>query len=412
MQDTCQSEPPSPQLRLCQGCGLAVEFVKLEEKHDAYCPRCSTQLYRGHSHSFSGDVALAVTALMLFIPVAIYPFLSIRLFGEIISATMLDGVRLLIDEGYPFVAFLVLLCGFLLPLLHCVSVLAGNVALKKRSISVMRWSMFGVHHLKHWMMIDVYIVSIAICCFKLTDYSDLLFGAGLPILVILQLVCLVLVARVSPRRYWARWDEINNEQRQYCFSDQSQIEDCHHCHLVQKKTTRCIRCHHKMKPGESRSLQATWANLIVATIALIPANVIPISILYANGVRIEDTIFSGVISLVNNDMLVIAIIIFIASIVVPVAKILGILYLLLCIHFKRTVFHKQRMMLFYIVKWIGKWSMVDIFVMSIMLTLVDRGQILNFTPGYGAVAFGVVVVFTMFAADTLDPKLIWKNYSK
>lgn len=56
--------------------------------------------------------------------------------------------------------------------------------------------------------------------------------------------------------------------------------------------------------------------------------------------------------------------------------------------------------------------MVDIFVMSIMLTLVDRGQILNFTPGYGAVAFGVVVVFTMFAADTLDPKLIWKNYSK
>ncbi|GAM70024.1 paraquat-inducible protein A [Vibrio sp. JCM 19236] len=112
----------------------------------------------------------------------------------------------------------------------------------------------------------------------------------------------------------------------------------------------------------------------MATIALIPANVIPISILYANGVRIEDTIFSGVISLVNNDMLIIAIIIFIASIVVPVAKILGILYLLLCIHFKRTVFHKQRMVLFYIVKWIGKWSMVDIFVMSIMLTLVDRGR--------------------------------------
>jgi paraquat-inducible protein A len=167
-----------------------------------------------------------------------------------------------------------------------------------------------------------------------------------------------------------------------------------------------------MKPSANSSLQATWAHLIVATVALIPANLIPISILFANGQRLEDTIFSGVVALVDNDMLTIAIIIFVASIVVPVAKILGIFYLLLSIHFKRTVAHQQRMILFYIVKWIGKWSMVDLFVMSIMLTLVDRGQILNFSPGFGAVAFGVVVVFTMFSAETLDSRLIWQNYNE
>ncbi|MFA0356226.1 PqiA/YebS family transporter subunit [Vibrio breoganii] len=400
------------ELRLCQGCGLAVSSIPINERQDAYCPRCETQLYRGHRHSCSGDVALATVGLLLFIPVVLYPFLSIRLFGEYISATLLDGVFLLIDEGFAFVGFLVLFCGFLVPLAHCVCVIAANVALKKNNTPLMRWSMYGIYHLKHWMMIDVYIVSIAICCFKLTDYSDLIFGLALPVLVVLQLVCLALVLRVSPRKYWQRLDEIQNLERPISSTiSPDQLHDCPQCHLVQTDTEHCIRCHNKMKRTAKQSLQATWAYLIVATIALIPANVIPISILFTNGSRLEDTIFSGVISLVNNDMLVIAIIIFIASIVVPVAKILGILYLLLCIHFKRTVFHRQRMMLFYIVKWIGKWSMVDLFVMSIMLTLVDRGQVLNFTPGFGAVAFGVVVVFTMFSADALDPHLIWKNHT-
>ena len=108
----------------------------------------------------------------------------------------------------------------------------------------------------------------------------------------------------------------------------------------------------------------------------------------------------------------IAIIIFVASIVVPVAKILGLGYLLLCVQFKRTVFHRQRMSIYIAVKWIGKWSVMDLFVISIMMTLIDRGQILDFTPGLGAVAFGLVVVFTMLAAESFDSRLIWDNYER
>lgn len=78
---------------------------------------------------------------------------------------------------------------------------------------------------------------------------------------------------------------------------------------------------------------------------------------------------------------------------------------------KRTLYRRQRMTIYFIVKWIGKWSVMDLFVISIMMTLVDRGQILNFTPGYGAVAFGVVVVLTMLAAESLDPRLIWDNHT-
>lgn len=70
------------------------------------------------------------------------------------------------------------------------------------------------------------------------------------------------------------------------------------------------------------------------------------------------------------------------------------------------------MIIYFVVKWIGRWSMMDLFVISIMMTLVDRGQILDFTPGFGAVAFGLVVIFTMLAAESLDPRLIWDNYKQ
>jgi paraquat-inducible protein A len=149
--------------------------------------------------------------------------------------------------------------------------------------------------------------------------------------------------------------------------------------------------------------------LIAASIAIIPENVIPISILLTNGKRLEDKIFSGVASLVKNGMPGTAVIIFVASIVVPAIKILGLGYILLSIQFKQKTRHRTRMNIYFAVKWIGKWSMMDLFVISIMMTLVDRGQILDFTPGYGAVAFAIVVILTMLTTESLDPRLIWDH---
>lgn len=97
---------------------------------------------------------------------------------------------------------------------------------------------------------------------------------------------------------------------------------------------------------------------------------------------------------------------------VPVAKILGLAYLLLAIQFKRKINHLHRMKLYRVIQWIGKWSVMDLFVISLMVALIDRDQILDFTPGPGAIAFGVVVVLTMLAAESLDSRLIWDNYEQ
>ncbi|WP_394244394.1 PqiA/YebS family transporter subunit [Vibrio astriarenae] len=392
--------------RLCQGCDLPVEVRAIEDGTSAYCPRCNTQLYRGGSPSLNGNLAIAVTCLLLFVPSHFFDFLSIRLFGVMIPATLPAGVFSLYQDGFVLLSILVFFCSSIAPFLVCSSVIIAHLGLHFRAYRALRYALTTMHYLKHWVMIDVFLVSVAISCFKLQDYSDIYVKPGLFGLVALQIFTVLLLSRMSVRRYWEAW----KAESTYKFK---QLElHCHNCHLSQPHNHQqhCVRCQAVIHSRMPNSIQKTWAYLIAATVAIFPANLIPISILVTNGQRLEDTIFSGVASLVNNDMPLIALIIFVASIVVPAAKILGLGYLLLAIQFQRAVYHRHRMKIYFFVKWIGKWSMMDLFVISIMMTLIDRGQILDFTPGYGAVAFGVVVVLTMLAADSLDPRLIWENY--
>ena len=391
----------SEHIRLCQGCELPVAVQHVPSGKSAHCPRCNTKLYSGGTHPLKGNLALAITCLLLFIPSHFFPFISIRLFGVMIPATLPSGTFTLMQEGFVSLGVLILFCSSIAPLIVCGAVLMVHHALQQRWLTAFRTSLYLIKALKQWMMLDVFLVSLAISCFKLQDYSDIYLGPGLIGIVLLQLFSIMLIARINIRRYWESW----HAEDLYQFSERE--EQCSHCHLSQPISDECQRCHSQLHRRKPRAIQKTWALLIAASAFVIPANIIPISILFTNGKRIEDTIFSGVATLITRDMHGIALIIFIASIIVPAAKIVGMGYILLSIHFGQKRFKKQRMVIYFVVKWIGKWSVMDLFVISIMMTLVDRGQILNFSPGFGAVAFGVVVVLTMLATESFDPRLIW-----
>ncbi|WP_070963389.1 paraquat-inducible protein A [Vibrio sonorensis] len=401
-----QHETTVKDVRLCEGCELPIEKVHVKSGKSAFCPRCGTRLYRGGKPSLSGNLAVAVTCLLLFVPSHFFDFISIRLFGMMISATLPEGVVALYQEGFVFLSGLILFCSSIAPFIVCSAVVCAHLAMKLRKFHVFRASLYLIQHLKHWVMIDVFLVSVAVSCFKLQDYSDIYVGKGLFGLILLQLFTVLLLTRVNVQTYWEAW------QPESRLRLKSKSVHCTNCHLSQPEQDQCQRCDNPLHHRKPRSLQRTAAYLVAASVAIFPANLIPISVLLTKGQRLEDTIFSGVASLVNNGMTGIAIIIFVASIVVPVAKILGLAYLLLAIRYKRRAYHRHRMMIYFVVKWIGKWSMMDLFVISIMMTLVDRGQILDFTPGYGAVAFGTVVILTMLAADSLDPRYIWQNYKE
>ncbi len=392
-------------IRLCQGCELPVDSVTVTRGKSAYCPRCDSHLYRGGSPSLSGNLAIAITCLILFYPAHAFDFLTIRLIGVMIPASLSAGIIALANEGYLALAFLVFFCSLLAPFFVFASIVMAHLALQWHWFRSFRYSLWIIQHLKVWAMIDVFLVSVAVSSFKLDDYADIFIGPALISLVLLQILTVLLLSRISIRRYWEAW----KPEREYPVRSDKQVH-CHHCHLSQHEAPHCRRCQHPLYHRKPRSIAHTWAYVIAASVAIFPANLLPISILITNGQRLEDTILSGVASLVNSGMFGIAAIIFVASIVVPVAKILGIIYLLLAIQFNRQHYHRQRMKLFAAIRWVGKWSVLDLFVIAIMLTLVDRGQLLNFIPGAGAFAFGLVVVVTMLAAESLDPRLIWDNY--
>lgn len=391
--------------RLCHGCELPIDSISLERGKSAYCPRCGMHLYKGGAPSLSGNLAIAVACLLLFVPSHLFAFISIRLFGVMIPATLPLGILTLYNEGFIFLSLLIFFCCSVAPFMLCVSVLAAHVSLKLCHFKALKYSLYTIKHLKAWVMIDVFLVSIAVSCFKLQDYSDIHIGVGLYGFILLQFMTVLLVSRVNVRSYWEKY----RSEQSYHFHHKDM--HCLHCQLSQPSNTVCVRCHKPMFRRKPHSIQATWAYIAASAIAIFPANLIPISILITNGRRMEDTIFSGVASLVKSGMWGIAIIIFVASIIVPVAKILGLSYLLLSIKFKNSLYARQRMTIYFIIKWIGRWSMMDLFVICIMMTVIDRGQILDFTPGVGAVAFGMVVLFTMFAAESFDPRLIWDDQS-
>ena len=153
----------------------------------------------------------------------------------------------------------------------------------------------------------------------------------------------------------------------------------------------------------------SWALTITATLLYIPANILPMLTISKFGTGQPDTIMSGIISLVEHGMLPIALLVFVASIMVPLLKLLGLSWLLLSVHWgrKHNLPIGRKMTLYRLIVWIGRWSMLDIFIISLLAGLVQFGQFGEVTAGTGAWAFSAVVVITMLAAISFDPRLLW-----
>ncbi|MGI2116531.1 paraquat-inducible protein A [Shewanella oncorhynchi] len=177
--------------------------------------------------------------------------------------------------------------------------------------------------------------------------------------------------------------------------------------LNSSELTQCQRCETELHVRDYSSLQKSWALLITAAILLVPANIYPITMLTNQGQVRHDTIFSGILHLVHSDMLPIAIIVFTASILVPWIKIIGLSIYLCAISFDIPISKKKLMVGFHIIEWIGRWSMLDLFVISITVALVNMGQLLDAKPAPAATAFALVILLTQLAAKVLDTRLLW-----
>jgi len=195
----------------------------------------------------------------------------------------------------------------------------------------------------------------------------------------------------------------------------SDVLSCNTCGLLQRVDTlprgrvaECARCGSPLAQGPRGSLALTAALALAALILYVPANIYPIMRMHFHGAYSENTVWDGVVALADQDQWFVASVVFLASIVIPVMKLSGLLYLVITLKFKIGRRLRDRTRIYRFIDVIGPWAMLDVFLLAVLVALVQMGTIATVLPGPGLVAFAAVVVLTMLATASFDPRMIWQ----
>jgi paraquat-inducible protein A len=193
---------------------------------------------------------------------------------------------------------------------------------------------------------------------------------------------------------------------------QAGLVSCETCHLLSRPAAPseqgyCPRCGAELTRRRHHSLQYTWALVIAAAICYIPANVLPVLTTTAFGSTESDTIMGGVVLLYTTGSWLLALIVLVASVMVPLGKLVALSYLLIVAQRGWRGSNRERTRLYRLVEFIGRWSMLDVFVDTFTVALVQLQPFMSVKPGPGVLFFATVVVLTMMAAESFDPRLVW-----
>jgi paraquat-inducible protein A len=173
------------------------------------------------------------------------------------------------------------------------------------------------------------------------------------------------------------------------------------------KNSHCTRCGATLHQRKTNSIERTWALLIAAYALYVPANLLPIMETRSLFSVQRDTILSGVAFLWNSGSWILALIVFVASVAVPVLKLFSMTLLVVSVQIRNTMPPLPRARLYRLLELIGRWSMLDVYVVAILVALVQAQSLATMAPGPGVLAFGAVVVLSMLATMAFDPRLIW-----
>ena len=186
---------------------------------------------------------------------------------------------------------------------------------------------------------------------------------------------------------------------------------CKNCHKMYEKENYndfvCTRCNHVVQKRIKNSLQVSLALIICATLLYIPAMVYPMMEVTRLGVKIESTILEGVVSFLDMESYFIAIVIFTASVVIPLIKLVGLLFIFISLKINVKMQNNKKILIFKFVEAIGKWSMIDIYVVALLASIVQLDEIFNIKGGIAATSFALMVILTMIAANRFDTRIIW-----
>ncbi len=406
----------------CPSCDLVLAETKPKNKTTVLCPRCGQILHRSKRKSPEKTCALSLTGLLLFIPAMFTPLLTLGILGDVTRISLAASIYKLFVDLHFLVGTVVFFTAFALPFFLLISLFTVSLSLLTHTEHPLFPHLFRYFvHLKEWAMTDVYLLGILIAIIKLIHSGSLTFNIGFFCFIGMVVVTLAAQSAVDHRLFWSclETEESSRLHVPALFSTTAARHDkgylvCHTCHkifwqLSPDQLTHCTRCGETLHKRKKDSLQRTWALICTAIILTVPANVLPIMEVRYFGLPERSTILDGILYFFKEGSYGIGMIIFIASILVPLFKILGLLIILVSIHMRWHRGQKRKTAMYRFISFIGRWSMLDVFVITLMCTLVQFGFLSNIELAPAAVYFTGVVMSTMVAAITFDTRLVWDD---
>ena len=374
------SDPVTPQRLTCHHCGVAYRRPALAPGEWATCFRCGSTLETFALFSAAAWLAVLIATVISFTLANAFPVATLYVQGAGQAASFIDAVVVTWNVGYPEVAVITFAAGFFLPACQL-----GLLIWIFGALAVGRLPLFFesavelVDRLKPWCMVPVFLMGVLVAVVKLAGLASLTPGIGL-FATATSAVLITALARLNSAKIRAMAHDLG------------------------------LPAHPSpaLKPPSPTIIMRTWALMLGAVILYIPANMLPIMKVSSMGSDSAHTILGGVIELWQMGSWDIALVVFIASVVVPLFKLVALGTLLFLTQQKNSARLRQRTHLYVIVEFIGQWSMLDVFVVILLSALGHFGSLLSIEPGGGAAAFGGVVILTMIAAMGFDPRLAWR----
>jgi paraquat-inducible protein A len=409
------AEHTDPHLLECHDCGLVQRVPALPPGARATCARCDAVLRTTRHDPFGLPLALNLTGLMLFGLGASMTLMSLSSTGQHTAASLLSGPLGLERYGQAALAIVVIITTVAIPLARVVGMLAVLLALRVPRPPPWTKAVYAtVEHLRPWSMIEIYLLGVFVAYVKLVSMAHIDLGLALYALAALTVAMVAADAVVDDHAIWEAIDRGHRPGRARVRSAgilgaRLLRIGCHTCGMVSRGRdgAHCPRCGFKLHHRKPQAIARAWALLIAAVILYIPANIYPVLIIHQLGSNLPSTILGGVHELMLAGMWPLALLVFVASIVVPILKIICLAVLLISTQMHATWGLKERTVLYRVVDFVGRWSMIDVFMVSLLVALVQFGSITSIAPGNGATAFAAVVILTMFAAESFDPRLMW-----
>ncbi len=405
---------------VCSGCGHAHAWVSLPPGRLARCVRCDAVMARGHRLDASAQLALTLAAGVVFTIALSTDLIAIRLRGAEVSTTLFDAIASTWRDGAPLVAVLTALTAALAPAAYLGVRLALLVSLLRGRTPVgLGVCLRVLHFVSRWNMVSVLGVGALLSLVRIAALAQATPGPGLLAFGALAWLLAALEAAgvrhlwppqgaVPPRagapRAWSGceccgWSGPTPAAAAQALTATA-TEPC---------ASRCPRCHHPLAHDPGAGLQRTWALLLASAVLLLPANLLPMMSTVQALRTTPHTLIGGIVELWADDAWGLAVLVFVASIVVPLLKVGALAVLAWTTRHAPGWRRLERARLYRLVEVVGQWSMLDVYVVLLLVGMVRFGNLAGAIPGPGLLAFAAVVVLTMLAAHSFDPRWIWQD---